>query len=291
MRRLRRFSIALVVAALPLLISASPAMANNPPVCEDRSYTVTSGVSFQLPLNSCTDPDGPGGISYSLASSPSHGTVSPTAAYTSDPGYTGPDSFTYRGTDGAGAQSAIATVSITVEPAPPNDPPSCPGGGPFTTGSAVAVELPACTDDEAFALQYEGFADNGSFLIRDGLPYYRSQLGYTGPATVTYRARDRFGVDLRRWMSRSSSTPRCRRTSPLPAPTQRSSCRSGSPWFFAATAPMSTATRSATTSANCRPLGRCRSSASPASATRPTGRHSPTPLPTVRPTAFMGSRA
>ena len=192
--QLGRFAVVPVLATIALLAFVPPALANDPPTCEDRSYTFTAGVGFPLPLNSCTDPDGPGSISYSLVTSPAHGTISPPATYTASPSYSGPDSFTYRGTDGAGAQSAPATISITVEAAPPYDPPSCPGGGPLTTGSAVAVALPPCTDDEAFPLQYEGFATFGSLIIRNGLPYYRSQVGYTGPDTITYRARDRFGV-------------------------------------------------------------------------------------------------
>jgi len=55
-----------------------------------------------------------------LDSGPSHGTVtlSPNGGFTYTPtaGYTGPDSFTYRASDGV-ATSALATVTITVTPA------------------------------------------------------------------------------------------------------------------------------------------------------------------------------
>jgi hypothetical protein len=42
---------------------------------------------------------------------------------TPDPNYFGADSFTYRAEDSLGAQSSIATVSITVTE--DNDPPDC----------------------------------------------------------------------------------------------------------------------------------------------------------------------
>jgi len=51
-----------------------------------------------------------------LVTPPSHGTVTLTTtagSLTAAPGYSGPDSFTYKANDGA-ADSGTATVSITV---------------------------------------------------------------------------------------------------------------------------------------------------------------------------------
>jgi hypothetical protein len=197
-RYAQRLVVLSVAASAFLLISASPALANDAPTCSNPSYTVTSGQPFVLPLDTCTDPDGPGSISYSLASSPSHGSITLVGgqpAYLSTLGYVGPDSFTYRGTDGAGAQSAVATVSITVNPGAPNDPPVCTGGN-FDIGSGQILALPVCTDDNPGPLLYQQTSPpaNGTFSASGGVPRYRSSLAYTGPDSVTFTATDGLGA-------------------------------------------------------------------------------------------------
>ncbi len=65
-----------------------------------------------------SDVDGDASIS-SVAGGPSHGTpsgVAPILTYTPASGYSGADSFTFVASDGT-ANSALATVSITVNPA------------------------------------------------------------------------------------------------------------------------------------------------------------------------------
>jgi Bacterial Ig domain len=97
--------------------------------------TVTSK-AFEHP-NEKGEPEPLGAPQYALESKPQHGTltvVSPSqVTYTPNPGYTGPDSFTY--TAGAAGSEyplnpAIATVSIQVgaaaEPPPSEPPPSEP---------------------------------------------------------------------------------------------------------------------------------------------------------------------
>ena len=65
-------------------------------------------------------------LTFAVTSTPAHGALSgsaPNLTYTPAAGYAGADSFTYRLTDELDAQSAVATVSITVTAAP------TPGGG------------------------------------------------------------------------------------------------------------------------------------------------------------------
>ncbi|MFI5380140.1 MAG: Ig-like domain-containing protein [Tepidisphaerales bacterium] len=68
-----------------------------------------------------SDPDGDA-LTPILTSLPAHGAVyadaTGTLTYTPDPKYVGPDSFTYKASDGK-AVSAPATVSVSVQPAPP----------------------------------------------------------------------------------------------------------------------------------------------------------------------------
>ena len=97
---------------------------NDPPNAVDDTLTTAQGVPGSVNvLANDTDVDGPQAIV--SASHGAHGTVSCAAGvctYTPDPGYSGPDSFTYDLSDGAGGADQ-ATVSVTVTPAPTNQPP------------------------------------------------------------------------------------------------------------------------------------------------------------------------
>ena len=102
--------------------SASVAMTvtpvNDPPVATNSSATVAQEVPSTILLHA-TDIDGDA-LTYPIVSGPSHGTLSGSGAeqtYTSDPGYSGPDSFTFKANDGT-ADSNVATVSITVTATP-----------------------------------------------------------------------------------------------------------------------------------------------------------------------------
>ena len=50
--------------------------------------------------------------------------TSNTVTYTPNTGFSGPDSFTYKATDGQGVSSNIATITITVTGAQNNQPPT-----------------------------------------------------------------------------------------------------------------------------------------------------------------------
>jgi hypothetical protein len=82
-----------------------------------------------------SDPDSVAAlVTAAIVAQPAHGTVVVEGSgyrYTPVAGYAGTDSFTYRLTDELDAQSAVATVAITVS-APP-----APGGGKKKGGGAL----------------------------------------------------------------------------------------------------------------------------------------------------------
>jgi hypothetical protein len=101
--------------AAPVTVTAA-VPANHPPTAGNVSVTTPQDTAVAVPLTG-SDPDGDA-ITYAVATQPAHGTLSGTApnlTYTPAAGYSGADSFTYRTSDGQ-AQSAAATVSITVTP-------------------------------------------------------------------------------------------------------------------------------------------------------------------------------
>jgi cyclophilin family peptidyl-prolyl cis-trans isomerase len=106
---------------------------NFQPTAQPVTGTITNGAAMPISLSGQSgypDPRSPGTLSYALATQPSHGTISDfnsvtgTFVYTPQPGYSGPDSFTYRVTEsgplpGAVTGSDPATVSLTVSGTPP----------------------------------------------------------------------------------------------------------------------------------------------------------------------------
>src|SRR5204863_4959098 len=96
---------------------------NQQPVANNDSYSVSAGATLTVNasgvLANDTDADGDN-LTASLAGGVSHGSLSFNAngsfSYTPTSGYLGPDSFTYRASDGI-TNSAAATVSLSVQSA------------------------------------------------------------------------------------------------------------------------------------------------------------------------------
>jgi len=97
-------------------VTVTVSAVNDPPVAVGDAAVTGKNTAVTIPvLANDTDPDGDSLFVVSLGS-PTSGTVELVAGgvrYTPNAGYLGPDSFTYRASDGA-LQSNLATVSVTV---------------------------------------------------------------------------------------------------------------------------------------------------------------------------------
>lgn len=120
-------------ATVSLAIS-SPTLAEVAPLASDADLTLYANQSLSSTL-SAVDANG-NSLSYAVGTKPKNGTVSVTAdtgafVYTPTAGYTGTDSFTFIATDTTSKlASSAATVSLTIEPAPPTPTHhGGPGGG------------------------------------------------------------------------------------------------------------------------------------------------------------------
>ena len=99
----------------------APVVANRPPVAQADAYSTDEGVALSVPapgvLGNDSDPD-TDPLTAVPFDSPANGTLSLAAdgsfVYTPNAGFSGADAFTYRAVDDEGAESAPATVSITV---------------------------------------------------------------------------------------------------------------------------------------------------------------------------------
>jgi len=102
------------------------------PTAAPSSDIAQEGIANVIPLTA-SDPDPGQDLSYSIVTQPEHGTVTTdgtgSATYAPEPGYGGPDSFTFKASDGW-LSSTAATVDVTVY--------GLPAGGAFVVGDGSA---------------------------------------------------------------------------------------------------------------------------------------------------------
>ena len=120
-------------------------------------------------------------ISYTKLSSPAHGTLSDTGGtlvYTPADGYTGPDQFNYKATDGHGGESAPATHHVQV--VTPSAPTCAPSSPVMMRTNSSRTFMFNCGDPFDDALSY----------VIDSQPA-RGTLSGSGPAAPSAPARSR----------------------------------------------------------------------------------------------------
>jgi VCBS repeat-containing protein len=125
---------------------------NDAPTAANDSFAAladrTLNVAAPGVLGNDSDIDGDG-LTASLASAPSHGQLTLAAnggfSYTPNSGYTGPDAFSYRASDG-NLQSGIRVVSLTVTALPP---PPTPTPAPTATPEPTATPVPSPSESPA----------------------------------------------------------------------------------------------------------------------------------------------
>lgn len=140
-----------------------------------------------------TDVDGPA-LTYLLVSGPAHGTLTLNAdgsfTYTPAADYNGPDSFTFKASDGSLA-SNVATVSITVTPV--NDPPVASGQNLSTPEDTDLLGTLSAIDVDGDTLSYAVQAPpaHGTLALNAGGSFtYTPALNYNGPDSFTFKVSD-----------------------------------------------------------------------------------------------------
>jgi RHS repeat-associated protein len=172
------------------------------PVAVDDTFTVHGGIQLPSLLANDFDPDGDGINFFAYGSQPQHGFLvgssgHPPISYTANPGYTGPDSFTYRIRDDLGALSGFATVTLNVvngAPVAVDDAFLVRGGG-LTIPNLLANDSDPDSDGISFG-GYGSQPQHGSLVGSSGHPptSYSPSLGYTGTDSFTYRVCDSLGA-------------------------------------------------------------------------------------------------
>jgi VCBS repeat-containing protein len=126
---------------------------NDAPAAANDAYAVDAGATLSVaaPGVLTNDSDLESAVTAVLVTGPANGTLtlSPSGSFTYTPnaGFSGSDPFTYRARDGAGAESAPATVTIEVRPVTGGEPP--PPGSPCTiSGTPQAETLTGTPGDD-----------------------------------------------------------------------------------------------------------------------------------------------
>ena len=168
----------------------------NPPVADDRKVTANTADPTEITL-SATDPGG-SALTYTIVSQPKSGTITDfnkdtgSLVYTSNDGFTGKDSFTFKANDGT-VDSNTATVTIAVNAV--TNPP-VPDDQKVTANTADPTEITlSATDPGGSALTYTIVSQPKSGTITDfnkdtGSLVYTSNDGFTGKDSFTFKAND-----------------------------------------------------------------------------------------------------
>ena len=172
---------------------------NTPPIAKSQRVTTDSDTSAPITLDA-TDKDGDS-LTYSLGTTPNHGSLSSfdkdtgSVVYNPKSGYTGSDSFTFTTSDES-STSNTAKVSIIVNPVTHiNSPPVAESQDVTTNRDTSAPITLDATDKDGDSLTYSlGTTPNhGSLSPFDedtGSVVYNPINGYTGSDSFTFTAND-----------------------------------------------------------------------------------------------------
>ena len=175
------------------------------PVVADLALETDEETPLSIELSG-SDPDAGTTLSYFIETDPLHGTLSSVDGqpgnfvYTPDPGYVGPDSFTYRAS-ADGLDSNLGTVSITVNLG--NGPPvvedatvsiaeNSPNGTLVTTVIATDEDTVDGPDSDAITFAITGGNTEGAFSIDPS----NGELRVSNVAALNFEVRQQFFVQV-----------------------------------------------------------------------------------------------
>jgi hypothetical protein len=171
-------------------VSITVVSLNDAPVANPLALSTREDTPVPVVLSG-TDADGDT-LSFTVASNPSHGTLTgttPNLTYTPAAGYHGPDSFTFTVSDGEDT-SAPATVSLMISPV--NDAPVAMAQTLTTTEDTSLSLTLSGTDEEGASLAFtvSAYPAHGTLLGTAPNLTYAPAPDYHGPDSFTFTVSD-----------------------------------------------------------------------------------------------------
>jgi hypothetical protein len=176
-----------------------------PPTANNINIQTNTGTPVTITLTG-TDPISGDVLKFSVIGLPQHGTVttgtttSNSVTYTPNTGFTGTDSFTYKAIDSLGADSNIATVTITVNAAQ-NNPPTADSKAISTNADTpVQITLTGTDPIQGDVLKFSvvRLPQHGIVTSPAGTPpntvIYTPNTGFSSIDSFAYKATDGQGV-------------------------------------------------------------------------------------------------
>ncbi len=172
----------------------------------------------------CNDPDLGDTLTYAVVTPPAHGSVvdngDGTATYTPNPGYAGPDQFTFKANDGT-SDSNVATAFLQID-----TPPTCSNNRKTVqSGRSVVISIDddiLCDDaDNPPSLDIFFDTDPAHGILRDGPGNdvtCTPDAGFVGTDSFLYSASDEWGIPSNEGTMTITVTPKPVVT-PTPTPT------------------------------------------------------------------------
>ena len=175
----------------PATVNITVTPVNDVPVVEDQSHTVVEDTILNMVLTA-NDADGDN-LTFTVLTQPAQGTLTgsaPHLAYTPNADYFGNDSFTFRVNDGV-ADSAIATVSITVSPVD-NDAPQADAQSLSTAEETPLVITLSGSDVDNQTLSFAVVTQptNGTLSATAPNLTYTPTTNFVGTDNFTFTAND-----------------------------------------------------------------------------------------------------
>ena len=183
-----------------LSIDGSNNVSSPQPTANNENIQTTCCTPVQITLTG-TDPIAGDVPTFTVVTQPQHGTltagtVSSIVNYTPNTGFSGTDSFTYKATDGQGASSNIATVTITVNAAP--QPTANNENIQTTCCTPVQITLtgtdPIAGDVPTFTVVTQPQHGTLTAGTVSSIVYYTPNTGFSGTDSFTYKATDGQGA-------------------------------------------------------------------------------------------------
>jgi large repetitive protein len=162
------------------------------PVAGDDSITTPENTPGSVDAGSNDSDADNDGLTYAVATGPSHGTASftgSTATYTPAAGYVGADSFTYTATDPYGL-FATATINVTVTNQAPIAVDDVINTSTNTPGSVDVLANDSDPNGDTLSVTGNSTPAHGAVSFSGGVATYTPTSGYAGPDSFTYTISD-----------------------------------------------------------------------------------------------------